>query len=175
MQREARLAAAERGGVWGSLVGAGLGASLALAETLVGFVSGGDRPLDWWALLTLYSVPALALLGGGVGLARSLVWPARDCGFADLMLLASGCFFVHTTVLLLQECFPVLPLLSAGRVVATAVCADLGVLAWRLTRSTGGFPARGGWSLLALGCLLVPACLVFLAPGNWSLPSHTRC
>ena len=95
-----------------------------------------------------------------MGLARSLARPARDCGFADLKLLASGCFFVHTTVLLLQECFPVLPLLCAGRVVATAVCADLGVLAWRLTRSTGGFPARGGWSLLALGCLLVPACLV---------------
>lgn len=158
--RPARLAAGARGGAWGALVGAGFGASLALAETLVGLVSGEGRPLDWWAILALYYVPALALLGGGIGLARSLVRPARDCGWADLWLLASAYLFFCTTVLLLQQCFPLQPLLAVGRAAATALCAGLAVLAWRLTRATGGPPARGGWPLLALGGLLIPTGLV---------------
>ena len=76
MEREARLAAAERGGVWGSLVGAGLGASLALAETLVGVVSGGDRPLDWWALLTRLSTLFRHWLCSG----EAWGWPEASSG-----------------------------------------------------------------------------------------------
>ena len=95
-----------------------------------------------------------------MGLARSLVWPARDHGLSRPD--APGCG------LPLRPHHGAAPpaVLSAPapalreRVAATALCAGLAVLAWRLTRGTGGPLARGGWSVLALGCLLLPACLV---------------
>jgi arylsulfatase A-like enzyme len=144
--------------------GGACGLSLALAETVAGFLSGG-QPAFWWsAYLVVGYVPACAVLGGLTSLLCRSSRRDPDASAAwGLALLVHGVLFAQTAVVVLQDCFPTMPFTSAPRLAAAAGAAVATLLAFSTVRAVWlvereqGPPPHWLWPALVLVMTVVTA------------------
>ena len=150
----ARVSAALLAGAW---AGALVGATLAGAESAVGYVAGDTFTLRWPAFLLAYYVPGWALVGaavaGVVSRATNVVETARRTTIALSGLVTAG----FAAVLMTQELLPGRPMRERWPLLALAIAQGAGV-AYVIHRATRARPPTVPAALLTV----LPVILAFI-------------